>query len=119
MAKWFCNELHFRVTLTQIPVDGYGVAGSLSLKINMTSKQIVVIITQSQRCEQFIRYECFVSVSLHMQYKYYGWLVSSDDEKMKYWDGAESSSNSCACGMTNSCVKYDKKRNCDKNDEIT
>ena len=35
---------------------------------------------------------------------------------MKYWGGAQPGSNSCACGMTNSCAKRNKKCNCDKND---
>ena len=35
---------------------------------------------------------------------------------MKYWGVAEPGKKSCACGMTNSCVKSDEKCNCDKND---
>ena len=79
-------------------------------------KQIVAIINQSQRCEQFIKYECFHSSLLKIHYKEYGWWISRDGAKMKYWGGAEPGSNSCACGMTNSCAKSDEKCNCDAND---
>ena len=47
----------------------------------------------------------------------FGWWVSRDSLKMKYWGGA-SLSNKCACGMTNSCVNPGNGCNCDANDNL-
>lgn len=47
----------------------------------------------------------------------FGWWVSRDSLKMKYWGGA-SLSNKCACGMTNSCVNPGYGCNCDANDNL-
>ena len=47
----------------------------------------------------------------------FGWWVSRDYLKMKYWGGA-SLSNKCACVMTNSCVNPGYGCNCDANDNL-
>ena len=96
----------------------YGGPGSYSRNItyDISMEQIVAIINQSQSCRQFIKYECHASVLLWRHYSEYGWWVSRGGKKMKYWGGAKPGTNSCACGMTNSCVKSDEKCNCDKND---
>ena len=99
-------------------MNGYGGPGLYGRKIKygISMEQIVAIINQSQRCEQFIKYECHHSRLLYIHYTEFGWWVSRDGKKMKYWGGAKPGSKICACGMKNSCVKSDEKCNCDKND---
>ena len=73
-------------------------------------QQIVAIINQSQRCQQFIKYECLYSwLSFDQPYS---WWVSRDGGKMTYWGGAAPGSKSCACWTTKNCVDR-KKCNCD------
>ena len=84
-------------------------------------EQIVAIINQSQRCEQFIKYEClraglwFVNKS-HSK----SWWMSRDGNKMFYWGGAEPGSNNCTCGMENTCINQSltKRCNCDQNEDF-
>ena len=100
-------------------MDGYGGPASYRKNIayDISMEQIVAIINQSQRCEQFIKYECHHSVLFYTPTTTrYGWWVSRDGKKMKYWGGAEPGNNGCACGMTNSCARRDEKCNCDTND---
>ena len=97
-------------------MKGFGPAGSYSRKIKYDIKmeQIVAIINQSQRCEQFIKYECIHAVLwFSMQV---GWWVSRNGTRMMYWGGAKPGSSSCACGMNNSCHINNKRCNCDTND---
>ena len=97
-------------------MDGYEAPGSYSRKIkyDVSMEQIVAIINQSQRCEQFIKYECRDSVlSFHIPM---GWWVSRDGADMLYWGGAEPGSKNCSCGMTNTCISQSltKRCNCDQ-----
>ena len=46
----------------------------------------------------------------------FGWWVSRDDEKMKYWGGVDSAPFKCACGLDNTCAATSHGFNCDKND---
>ena len=76
-------------------------------------EQIVGIINRSERCEQFINYECFYA---YLLFDHYSWWVSRDGVKMTHWGGADFGSNSCACGMMNNCVG-NKKCNCDSREK--
>ena len=46
----------------------------------------------------------------------FGWWVSRDDEKMKYWGGVNSVPFKCACSLNNTCADRSYGCNCDKND---
>ena len=101
-------------------MDGYEDPGSYSRKIkyDINMEQIVAIINQSQRCEQFIKYECHMS-GLYLTTPH-AWWVSRDGAAMYYWGGAEPGSRNCACGMTNTCISQSEteKCNCDQNIDI-
>ena len=98
-------------------VNGYEDAGSYKRKINydISMEQIIAIMKQSKKCEQFIKYECHHSV-FWLSHKY-GWWVSRQGSKMNYWGGAAVNSGKCACGMTNSCAGGGN-CNCDANDRV-
>ena len=99
-------------------VNGYIGAGSYSrdVRYNGVSKaQLASLTGESQKCEQFIKYDCYGSV-LFFHGSSYGWWVSRNGQKMMYWGGATQGSGSCACGMTNSCASSGYKCNCDSND---
>ena len=98
-------------------VYGYESPGSYRRKINYTisMQQIVAIINQSKKCEQFIKYECYDSKFSYDGVRY-SWWVSRQGLKMNYWGGAAANSGKCACGMTNSCAGGGN-CNCNKNDE--
>ena len=102
-------------------VSGYGSRGSYSRDIHYTGaslSQLASLASVSLHCEQFIKYECSLSVLLSPHWgDPYGWWVSRDSTKMTYWGGA-SISRKCACGMTNSCADSGFGCNCDKNDNV-
>ena len=98
-------------------VKGYVSPGSYVKNVTyegVTMLQITHLIQVSSRCEQFIKYECHHSVLLWEGLRY-GWWVSRDKEKMKYWGGASPKSDMCACGMNDSCATGGA-CNCDAND---
>ena len=100
-------------------VSGYGAQGSYSRDIYYTGanlSQMASLTRVSLQCEQFIKYECHHSVLLYNG-NLYGWWVSRDSQKMRYWGGA-SANDKCACGMTNSCANPSYGCNCDKNDHV-
>ncbi|XP_022777865.1 neurexin-4-like [Stylophora pistillata] len=79
--------------------------------------QLVSLVSVSQFCEQFIKYECLGSALED------GFWVSRDSEKMTYWSGAGPESHMCACGMNNTCAKKPDNRtphscNCHMNDNV-
>ena len=80
--------------------------------------QLASLTRVSSQCEQFIKYECYNSVLRLYRARPYGWWVSRDSAKMKYWGGASPGSGKCACGMTNSCADSSDHCNCDKNDNV-
>ena len=101
------------------PVSGWDERGSYSRDIHYTGaslSQLASLTRVSSHCEQFIKYECYGSVLLYNGDPY-GWWVSRDSQKMRYWGGA-SANNKCACGMTNSCANPSYGCNCDKNDDV-
>ena len=72
----------------------------------VSTAQLAALTRVSQNCEQFIKFECkgpvaFVPESV-------AWWVSRDGRKMNYWGGAGGSANTCACGVTNSCLNGQK-----------
>ena len=79
--------------------------------------QLASLTRVSSHCEQFIKYECYASVLRLYETTPYGWWVSRDSTKMRYWGGA-SVSGKCACGITNSCADSRYGCNCDKNDNV-
>ena len=99
-------------------VIGYEDPGSYSRKINydINMEEIVAIINKSERCEQFIKYEC-LNAGLWFKYHVpnFSWWVSRDGATMLYWGGAEPGSKNCSCGMSNTCISQSmtKRCNCD------
>ena len=98
-------------------VSGYEDPGSYkrSIAYNLKMKDIVAIIKQSRKCEQFIKYECHHSKLWEEIYTTYSWWVSRQGSAMNYWGGAAVNSGKCACGMNNTCVGG-RRCNCGKND---
>ena len=97
----------------------YGGQGSYSCAILYTGAsfpQLASLTRVSLHCEQFIKYECHLSVLLYNNSPY-GWWVSRDSQKMRYWGGA-SVAGKCACGITNSCANTNYGCNCDKGDAV-
>ena len=79
-------------------------------------EHIVAIINKSQRCEQFIKYECKDAMLMFdYQTTTKSWWVSRDGAAMFYWGGAEPGSKNCSCGMSNTCISQSltKRCNCD------
>ena len=90
---------------TYVRQKHYGSQDSYSRDIHYTGasfSQLASLTRVSLHCEQFIKYECHRSVLLYNNSPF-GWWVSRDSQKMRYWGGA-SVAGKCACGMTNSCA---------------
>lgn len=78
--------------------------------------KILKVIHHSDRCQQFIKYRCQASVLLYYPNSPYGFWLSRDGEKMKYWGGGSSKRTGyCACGETGTCINKKKRCNCDIN----
>ena len=70
--------------------------------------QLASLTASSAHCEQFIMYECYATaLLLNGVDGIFGWWVSRDGRKMKYWGGADSVDYRCACALTKTCA--DKK----------
>ena len=98
----------------------WGGRGSYSRDIRYTGvslSQLASLTRVSSHCEQFIKYECRHSVLRLYSSSPYGWWVSRDSSKMRYWGGS-SVSGKCACWMTNSCADSRYGCNCDKDDNV-
>ncbi|XP_022806790.1 contactin-associated protein-like 2 [Stylophora pistillata] len=96
-------------------VYGFRGRGSYSRSINYTEAdmaQLAKLTASSAHCEQFIKYECLGS-RLLFNGDMYGWWVSRDGEKMKYWGGVDSVDYKCACGLNNTCADTNYGCNCD------
>ena len=78
----------------------------------VTTSQLASLTRVSQRCEQFVKYECYDSM------KYDGWWVSRDGARMDNWGGVATGIRKCACGLTNSCANNHPRCNCDVNDGV-
>ena len=72
----------------------------------VSTAQLVALTRVSQTCEQFIKFECNNDVAFVPESV--AWWVSRDGRKMNYWGGAGGSANTCACGVTNSCLNGQK-----------
>ena len=102
-------------------MDGYEARGSYSRKVkyNISMEQVIAIIERSQKCEQFIKYECHNTGFYFGQYGgFASWWVSRDGAKMTYWGGASPGSLKCKCGMTDSCDVKGEVCNCHQNENI-
>ena len=108
----------------QTQVDGYDAPGSYirKIKYDISMEDIVAIIKRSQKCEQFVKFECFnagfwFNHTASWWVQPYSWWVSREGANMTYWGGAQPGSNNCACGMTNNCISGSetKRCNCDQN----
>ena len=64
------------------------------------------LINVYPHCEQFVKYECFVSALID------GFWLSPDSEKMTYWSGAAHEEHMCACAQTSGQC------NCGMNDNV-
>ena len=106
-------------------VKGYPLQGDYARTVHYSAvkssciSQLANLTAVSSHCEQFIKYECRGSVILYNGNPY-GWWVSRDHEKMKYWGGAgPTDSYKCACGVAKQCADPTYGCNCDKNDPGT
>ena len=100
------HDSESRTHVSNIPGCGNRNPGCYSKSVTYTgvnTAQLEALTRVSINCEQFIKFECnndvrFVQKSL-------AWWVSRDGRKMNYWGVAGGSANTCACGVTNSCLK--------------
>ena len=100
--------------------DGKGCYSRDVQYLGASLSQLAKLTRVSERCEQFIKYDCLHS---RMFKENYAWWVSRDSAEMTYWGGAMPGSGKCACGMTQSCPKQKPQSqlllcNCDANDRI-
>ena len=83
--------------------------GSLEItwkRAGVNTAQLAALTRVSQKCEQFIKFECNYQVAFVEENL--AWWVSRDGKRMNYWGGAAGSLNTCACGVTNSCSNGQK-----------
>ena len=95
--------------------DGKGCYSHHIQYLGSNLSQLAKLTRVSERCEQFIKYECFHS---RMFKGNHAWWVSRDSAQMTHWGEAEPGSGKCACGMTKSCANANRVCNCDANDKM-
>ena len=103
---------------SRIEVNGYERPESYRRKIkyDVDINQIAEIISRSQKCEQFIKYEC-LNAGFDFAKPYSCW-ISRQGWQMRDWGGATSNSGSCACGMSKTCKDPTRLCNCGLNDNV-
>ena len=81
-------------------------------------KKIEAIVRSSERCRQFIRYNCYNSVLLDSRNPFHRngrgarWK-SRSGQIQDYWGGAQAGSQSCACYESRNCSQGNLTCNCD------
>ena len=98
-------------------VTGRDPVGCYSRDINYTGASLPQLASLTKvfwHCEQFINFEC--NVSMFFMGGPWTWWGSHDSAKMTCWGGA-SVNGKCACGMTSSCAFSSLICNCDVNDQ--
>ena len=85
---------------------------------NILQSQLAILLTISDHCEQFIRYDCHHSKFWDGELSEGGIWESRSGQNMTYWGGASPGSERCACGMTYSCADPSDRCNCDRNDHV-
>ena len=113
---------HDRESRTQ--VVGYELRGQYERNVSYTGAgltsvaQLTRLTDVSAHCEQFIKYDCYHTLLLNNGDSY-GWWVSRDGEKMKYWGGSHYFfPYKCACGLNGTCARKSDGCNCDINDYV-
>ena len=97
---------------THVSGYAYQCRGCYSKNVTYTrvsTAQLASLARVSQKCEQFIKFECNNDV-IFIQQNGARW-VSRNGTRMNYWGGATGYKNMCACGVINSCSNG-KKCNC-------
>ena len=103
------HDSESRIYVGNIPGCSFLHPGCYSKDVTYTgvsTAQLAALTRVSQKCEQYIKFECNGDVSFVQQSV--AWWVSRDGRKMNYWGGADGSANTCACGVTNSCSNGQK-----------
>ena len=102
------HDSESRTHVANIPGCGW-TPGCYSKDVTYTGvnvAQLAALTRLSQNCEQFIKFECHNDVGFVQES--IAWWVSRDGRKMNYWGGAGGAANTCACGVTNSCINGQK-----------
>ena len=110
------HDSESRTHLANITGCNYNNPGCYSKTVTYTGvnvAQLAALTRVSQNCEQFIKFECKGAVAFVPESV--AWWVSRDGRKMNYWGGAGGAANTCACGVTNSCLNG-QKCNCSNSD---
>ena len=99
---------------TPIHVSGYEPKGSYVKHINYEGdlSSVIAIAESADRCQQAVDFSCRGAMITP-----YAWFTDRNYVKINRWAGAPSGSNGCRCGVDGSCVRSDKKCNCDSNDD--
>ena len=103
------HDSESRTHVANISGCNYNNPGCYSKDVTYTGvnvAQLAALTRVSQNCEQFIKFECNNDVAFVPESV--AWWVSRDGRKMNYWGGAGGSANTCACGVTNSCLNGQK-----------
>eukprot|EP00795_Rhopilema_esculentum_P007112 gene7112-12765_t len=73
------------------------------IKYEISSDLIKQIVRLSDKCEQYIKYECkYTGLFLHDDSPNGAWYSATGARK-SYWGGVEHTAKGCACKLTNSC----------------
>ena len=87
------------------------------IKYELSSDLIKQISRLSDRCEQYIKYECKGSMLYLQNATPFGSWYSVTGARKNYWGGMDHTAKGCACKLTNSCAGG-KPCNCDLNDNV-
>ncbi len=89
----------------------------------MPMKQIVSLISLSNHCEQYIRYDC-LNATLNTLNDSNAWWMDRHDILHFYWSGdsaietSDGFQGTCYCHLQDSCISRDHRCNCDAGESI-
>ncbi|XP_077981071.1 scavenger receptor cysteine-rich domain-containing protein DMBT1-like [Glandiceps talaboti] len=102
-------------------VRGYESALSFSADVvynnGVSITQAIALIGRSDRCWQYLKYECYHSLITSNNVIYAAWY-DRNGNVMSNWAGAPIGQNICSCGSDGTCANSKSTCNCDNNDYV-
>ncbi|KAM8839460.1 contactin-associated protein-like 2 [Synchiropus picturatus] len=86
----------------------------LQISYNVTDEQILSVISNAEKCEQYVAYACHMSRLLNTPGgEPFTWWVGRANERHYYWGGSGPGIQKCLCGIQQNCTNPRHYCNCD------
>lgn len=99
---------------TRVTKPGRDERAVVQITYNTTDEQILSVISNAEKCEQYVAYACQMSRLLNSQGgEPFTWWVGRANERHYYWGGSGPGIQKCFCGIHHNCTNPKDYCNCD------